>query len=117
MASRRPAAGAPVNAAPTVNMAKAGRTIPLKFRVTSAGGAPVTTLTSVRVTVASLSCSAGSTTDAVEEYSGGSGLQNLGNGNYQFNWATPSAYAQSCKTLSLDLGDGVPRQALFQFPR
>ncbi len=110
--------GAPVDAAPTLNSAKAGRTIPLKFRVTTATGAPVTNLTSVKVTVASSSCTAGTTVDAIEEYaSGGSGLQNLGNGSYQFNWATPSGYAQSCKTLNLDLGDGVARQALFHFTR
>jgi hypothetical protein len=103
---------------PTFNTAKAGRTIPLKFRVTTADGAPVTNLTSVRVTVTSSSCTLGSTPDAIEEYaSGGSGLQNLGNGTYQFNWSTPTGYARSCKTLSLDLGDGVPRQAQFQFTR
>lgn len=110
--------GAPVDAAPTVNAAKAGRTIPLKFRVTAANGTGITNLTAVRVTVASLACATGATVDDLEEYaSGNSGLQNLGNGFYQFNWSTPSSYAQSCKTLSVDLGDGVARSALFRFTR
>jgi len=69
------------------NKAKAGQTIPLKWRLTDAHGAPVTTLAGVQLSVASLSCSFGSTPDAVEEYAlGSSSLQNLGDGLYQFNW-------------------------------
>jgi hypothetical protein len=100
------------------NVAKAGRTIPLKWRVTDAAGAPITGLTSVGVTAASLSCSVGATGDAIEEYaSGSSGLQDLGDGYYQFNWATPKSYANSCKTLRLDLGDGIARTATFEFTK
>ncbi len=110
--------GAPVDPAPTVNSARAGQTVPLKFRVTDAGGAPVTTLSAVSLTVASLACTAGAATDAIDEYAAGaSGLQNLGDGNYQFNWKTPKGYTSSCKTIRLDLGDGVAHTALFQFIR
>jgi hypothetical protein len=50
-----------------------------------------------------LSCNLGTTTDALEEYaSGDSGLQNLGDAYYQFNWKTPKTYANSCKTLKLN---------------
>jgi hypothetical protein len=109
---------APVDNPPMINSANAGRSIPLKWRLTDATGTPVTTLTSVTVTVTSLACSAGATPDAIEEYvAGSSGLQNLGNGYYQFNWATPKSYAGSCKTLKLNLGEGAGQQrtALFQF--
>ena len=34
------------------------------------------------------------------------GLQNLGDGYYQFDWKTPKSYAKSCKTLRLDLAEG-----------
>jgi hypothetical protein len=72
----------------------------------------------VQVSAASLSCSFGTTPDAVEEYaSGSSSLQNLGDGFYQFNWATPKSYAGSCKTLQLNLGEGLYRTAAFQFTR
>jgi hypothetical protein len=65
-----------------------------------------------------LSCSTGSGSDAVEEYaSGSSGLQNLGDGYYQYNWKTPKTYANSCKTLRLDLGEGIYHTAAFQFTR
>ena len=66
----------------------------------------------------SLSCSLGTTADLLEEVAaGGSGLQNLGDGYYQLNWKTPKTYADSCKTLKLDLGDGVTHDALFKFTR
>jgi hypothetical protein len=62
----------------------------------------------------------GSTVDAVEEYStGSSGLQNLGDGYYQWNWKTAKAYAGSCKTMSLRLDglDIAPHDALFKFTK
>jgi len=110
----------PVDNNGILNAANAGQAIPLKWRLVDANGAPVTNLASVRVTVESLTCPAGSTTDQLEEYApGSSGLQNLGNGYYQLNWATPKSYAKSCKTMKLDLGEGpaVNRIALFQFVR
>jgi hypothetical protein len=101
-----------------LNKAKAGQSIPLKWRLTDANGAPVSNLAGVQLTVASLSCTSGTTPDAIEEYaSGSSGLQNLGDGFYQYNWKTPTTYAGSCKTLRLDMGEGLFRTAAFQFTR
>jgi hypothetical protein len=108
----------PVDNLPAMNSAKAGQAIPLKWRLTDANGAPVLNLTSVNVSVASLSCSLGTTIDQLEEYAAGSsGLQNLGDGYYQFNWKMPTSYANSCKTMNLNLGDGVPHTAQFQFKK
>jgi hypothetical protein len=108
----------PVDNLPAMNVAKAGQTIPLKWRLTDANGAPILNLASVTIRVTSLSCSVGATADLVEEYaSGASGLQNLGDGYYQFNWKTPTSYANSCKTLNLEVGDGVLRTAQFQFKK
>ncbi|MGF1665085.1 MAG: PxKF domain-containing protein [Acidimicrobiia bacterium] len=107
---------APVDAAPTLNVVKAGQTVPLKFHVSDSSGAPVTDLSGVTIEVTSLACSAGATSDLLEEVAtGGSGLQNLGDGYYQFNWKTPKSYASSCKTMSLDLGNGTQHTALFHF--
>ena len=108
----------PVNDAPTLNLARAGQIIPLKWHLADAFGHPITDLANVIVTVTSLDCTAGTTADAIEEYAAGaSGLQNLGDGFYQYNWATPKGYARSCRTMSLDLGDGVAHTALFQFTK
>jgi hypothetical protein len=101
------------------NAAKAGRAIPLRWRLTEAGGAPVTTLATATVTVESLACEKGSSADPVEEYAPGeSGLQHLGNGYYQLNWKSPTSYAKSCKTLKLHLGNaGGSHAAAFQFTK
>jgi mannan endo-1,4-beta-mannosidase len=107
----------PVDGNNVLNVAKAGRTIPLKWRVLDAQNTPVTTLTKAAVSVGTLNCTSTSS-DTVEEYAAGnSGLQNLGAGYYQFNWQTPSSYAGSCKTLKLDIGDGVTHQAQFKFTK
>ena len=101
-----------------LNVAKAGQAIPLKFRVTDANGTAITNLTGVTVKATSLSCSVGTTPDLLEEYAtGSSGLQNLGDGYYQFNWATPKSYAKSCKTVSLNLGEGGTHTAQFSFTK
>ena len=107
---------APVDGDGVLNVVNAGRAIPLRWRLTSASGSPVTTLTAASVTVQGLDCAAASTTDLVEETTaGGSALQNLGDGYYQLNWKTPSAYANSCKNMRLDLGEGLVHAALFKF--
>jgi hypothetical protein len=108
----------PVDEGGVLNVAQAGRGIPLKWRLTDASGAPVRGLTTASIAVQSLSCSAGTSTDLVEETTaGGSGLQNLGDGYYQLNWKTPSSYAGSCKTIRLDLGEGLVHTALFKFTK
>lgn len=108
----------PVDNLPVLNVAKAGSAIPLKWRLVDSANQPVTTLSSASISVRSLSCTTGTTLDQIEELApGGSGLTNLGNGYYQLNWKTPSAYAGSCKTLLLDLGEGITRNAAFKFTR
>lgn len=41
----------------------------------------------------------------------------MGDGYYQWYWKSPTTYANSCKTLKLDLGEGAgfEHTALFQF--
>ncbi len=99
-----------------LNVAKAGSSVPLKFRVFD-DGAPGTDLTtpSVKVTSQRAACDVGEATDAIEEYAGGSGLQNLGDGYYQYNWKTPKTYKGRCTTMTLSLGDGSGYTADFKF--
>ena len=107
---------APVDAT-GVNVTKAGQAIPLKFSVSDADG-PVTDLSGVTVKAVSMPCDLGETEDQLEEQAtGGSGLQHLGGGAYQFNWKSPKEYATSCKTLRLDVGDGVAHEAAFRFTK
>jgi hypothetical protein len=107
---------APVDAG-VLNVGKAGRAIPLKWHVSDATGLPVTTLTEddVAIRVVGLDCDLLASTDVLEQtYSVGGGLKNLGNGDYQLNWKTSSAWAKSCKTMTLEIGDSA-REALFKF--
>ena len=107
---------APVDNLPTVNAAKAGQTIPVKWQVTDFHGVGVADQTSfVSVTTSSGACSAAAPFDAVETYSGGSGLQYLGNGSWQFNWKAPKSYAGLCRTLHLGLADSTAHVAAFSF--
>ncbi len=107
------------------NVAKAGRAIPLKWRLYDLGGNPVTDLPAAQLTSVSVACDVLTEgADGVEEYAAGaSALQNLGDGAYQINWATSRSFAGTCRRLRLDLGernpDGTPfyRTADFQFTK
>ncbi|MGH8628647.1 MAG: hypothetical protein ACREYC_26385, partial [Gammaproteobacteria bacterium] len=46
---------------------------------------------------------------AVSRQSQGLAQAGLGDGYYKFNWKSPKSYANSCKTLKLDLGQGRAR--------
>jgi hypothetical protein len=97
------------------NTVNSGRAVPLKFTVSDASGVPVTDLTSVSVTAVTAPCDLGSTPDLPSEQPANGGLLNLGGGSYSWVWKTPKSYAGSCKTLRLDLGDGLFHTADFRF--
>jgi len=111
----------PVDNPPVVNAARAGRTVPLKWRITNSAGTGIQ-VPGLTVSVVSFLTSVGSSAeDEIEVYSGASGLQYLGDGNYQFNWATPSTYANQNRTVRVTVtADGysfgpASRDALFKF--
>lgn len=99
------------------NSAKAGQSIPIKWRITDATGAPISDPNSfVSVTSVATPGACGGTADAIETYAGSSGLQYLGDGYWQFSWKTPASYAGQCRTLTLNLKDGASgRSAAFTF--
>jgi len=110
----------PVNNPPDLNIANAGRTIPIKFQVLDASGNPVLNLTSPPVSIQSFQASCNSLDTSVSTTidttaSGASGFLNLGGGFYQFNWATLKAWAVTCRQLQVNLGDGVLHKADFKF--
>ena len=94
-----------------------GQSIPIKWRITDATGAPISDPNSfVSVTSVATPGACGGTADAIETYAGSSGLQYLGDGYWQFNWKTPASYAGQCRTLTLNLKDGASgRSASFTF--
>lgn len=97
--------GPPLDPLPTLNVVQAGRAVPLRFRVTTREGAPVSGLTEVEVTLRRQSCRSLEPTarDRVERYAKQRvGLESLGRGRYQFNWKSRSD-AEGCGVLSLRL--------------
>jgi hypothetical protein len=105
----------PIDNAPTINKIKGGRAVPVKWRLLSANGSPVTNLTTATLRFAAGACTGagGPTVDVLQTGPGNSGLQNLGGGNYHMNWKTPST-ATPCGELHLTVGDGVVHTARFQ---
>ena len=107
---------APVDGGGVVNVATAGKTIPVRWRITDVNGVPVTGLTSATVTSPTTTLPPSATTDAIEWYAtAAAGLTSLGDGVYQYNWKVPAGYAGSKRLLTVDLGEGIVRTALFRF--
>jgi hypothetical protein len=111
----------PVDNWPIVNVANSGQAIPVKYRLTDANGIPVSnpanfvSLTSYAVSCGDFSSSPSS--EVTEYTAGSSGLQYLGDGNWIYVWKTPKSYANSCRTMVLNLNDGSRYLANFRFPK
>lgn len=98
------------------NVAKAGRTLPVKWRVTL-DGVPVSD-PSHFVGLFSAQCTSNAdppADDQIEFYSGSSGLQYLGDGWWQFNWKTVRSYEGQTRKMTLRLDDGSEYSAFFEF--
>lgn len=100
----------PIVNPPTVNTAKGGAGIPVKYRLQRLVNGqlvpladPTSFVSVTAIQEASAFCQG--TPDAVETFTGTSGLQYLGDGNWQFNWATKKAYASKCFQMNLNLWD------------
>lgn len=91
------------------NLAKAGQTIPVKWRLTDAVGAPISDPSVfVGFNWQNVGCSTtAGVPDAIENYSASSGLQYLGDGYWQFNWKTLKGYANSCYAIHVQFTGGL----------
>jgi len=109
----------PVDNPPVVNVAKAGQTVPFKWRITDATGTAISDSGSFSGFASyPVGCNeyAGSLLEAIpEQAAGASGLQYLGNGNWQYNWKTSKGYAGTCRMMVLTLRDGAQFTAIFKF--
>jgi hypothetical protein len=99
----------PQNGVVVWNTAKAGQAIPAKWQLT-VDGVPVSDPASFAGLFSyQVNCTTGGAIeDAIEEYAtGGSSLQYKGDGNWQFNWNTPSSYKNTCRVMNIKLKDGT----------
>lgn len=88
--------------------ANAGRAIPVKFRVTGAGGAPVNDpAVIVGLHLRRVACSNGAPLDPGGMVVDGDEARARGDGRWIINWKTSKALAGTCQVLTVVLSDGV----------
>jgi hypothetical protein len=108
----------PVDNPPTVNLATAGSSIPLKFRLGGDHGLDVVAAgypASVRV-----DCDTRDPTDVIEQTvaAGNSALTyDSATDTYTYAWKTDRRWSGTCRQLSLVLTDGTVHRAEFRFRR
>jgi hypothetical protein len=108
----------PVDNAPTLNVAKAGSAIPVKFSLGGDQGLDI--FQPGYPKVATVSCSTGAPTDAIETTvtAGSSSLQyDSTAGQYTYVWKTNSNWAGTCVQFDLGLNDGSTHTFLVQFKK
>lgn len=106
---------APVDAPPTINAVKAGRTIPIKFSLDGDQGLSVL---AGAPTSQQISCDRTVTVDGIEETvsSSASGLTyDPSTDTYTYTWKTARSWEGTCRQLVLKLADGTAHHATFQF--
>jgi hypothetical protein len=108
----------PVDNAPTLNVAKAGSAIPVKFGLGGNQGLDIFRTGYPRVTT--VSCSPSAPEDVIEStvMAGGSSLQYDPTTNqYSYVWKTSSSSAGTCVQFDLGLNDGSTHTFLVEFKK
>jgi hypothetical protein len=106
----------PVDNLPTVNVAKAGAAIPVKFSLGGYQGLGI--ITSGYPASHQVACSASSPVSAIDQTvaAGGSSLTyNPTTDQYTYVWKTNSAWKNTCRWLTVKLSDGSEHSVNFQF--
>jgi Thrombospondin type 3 repeat len=107
---------APVDNLPTVNVAKAGSAIPIKFSLGGDRGLDV--LADGYPRSQQVPCDSSAPVHGIEESvnAGASSLTYDGTtGRYNYVWKTEKAWARTCREFVLKLADGSTHQAMFSF--
>jgi Domain of unknown function (DUF4082) len=108
----------PVDNTPTLNVAKAGSGIPVKFSLGGNQGLDIFQAGYPKVTT--VSCSTSAPEDVIETTvtAGGSSLQYDATANqYSYIWKTSSSWAGTCRSFELGLNDGSTHTFLVEFKK
>jgi hypothetical protein len=107
---------APVDNPPTVNVAKAGSAIAVKFSL--GGDQGLSVLADGYPRSQQVACDSAAPVDGIEETvtAGSSSLTyDSISGRYQYVWRTDKSWARTCRQFILNLSDGSTHRALFSF--
>jgi cysteine-rich repeat protein len=111
----------PVDAAPIVNVGKAGQTFPVKWSLPLCAGGYVSRLDVVHnpLRVQLVNCETNAIEDTLEtDTPGASGLTyDAGSNQYHYNWKTSTTYANKCYDLLLEFDNGTTVVAHFKFKK
>jgi hypothetical protein len=110
----------PVDNMPTINAAKAGQAIPIKWSLKNSNGSYISNLASVISYGYSSLTSCSGTTDTIEQYvdAGSSSLRYDTTANqFILTSKTDNSWVGTCKIFTLVLSDGTKHQAKFQFTK
>ena len=106
----------PIDAAPVVNKAKAGSSVPVKFSLGANYGLDV--LAPGSPSSRTVTCSSGAPSDELEQTvsANKSGLTyDARSGIYTYVWKTDKKWGGSCRNLSVELADGSIQTVSFSF--
>jgi hypothetical protein len=104
----------PIDAAPTVNVANAGSSIPVKFAL--AGDRGLGIFAPGYPKSARIACASGAPEDLLEQTATpGSSTLSYGSGQYHYVWKSDKAWAGTCRELTVRFVDGSEHGALFRF--
>jgi hypothetical protein len=103
----------PVKAAPALNAAKAGQTIPVKFSLDGSRGLDIFAQAPVVTPVACSDLAPSGATVAVAAV--GKLRYDAASDQYIYTWHTDKAWTGGCAKLSFLLVDGTPHAAYFDF--
>jgi hypothetical protein len=107
---------APIDNGNVLNKMKAGRAVPVKFSLDGDQGLGI--LADSSPSSQQINCDSGAPIDDVEETSsvGSSSLSyDAGSDQYKYVWKTDSAWAGTCRHLTVTLTDGTSHTAKFKF--
>ena len=109
---------APVESSPAVNVAKAGRAIPLKFRLGGDQGLAILAAGSpISQPVTCDLAPAGEQIETVAAAKAGGLTYDAVSDTYTYVWATEKDWSGTCRTLRMTLSDGETYEAEFRFTK
>jgi hypothetical protein len=106
----------PVDNPPVINLATAGRVVPVKF--TLGGDQGLNIFASGYPSSRQIACETGATLDLIEETIPASSSQLVykpETGVYQYAWKAPISWRNTCRQLTVVLVDGTTHVAFFRF--